>query len=159
MRYGHVTNGTIDKGPCSLPKSWENISGLNNMSDEQLLAFGWLPWTFVTVPVGSNQVLNGSTIKVNATEIVETQIVRNLTPGEIAGQDQREKDNNKAIASELLYKTDWTTIPDVSNSEMSSPYLVNVAEFIEYRNTIRKIAVNPTANAVFPDTPVAIWGN
>lgn len=83
MRYGHVTNGVIDKGPCSLPKVWENISGINNMTDEQLREIGWLPWVLVQTPVGENQVISGSTIAIEPTEILETQTVRNLTQQEI----------------------------------------------------------------------------
>ena len=76
MRYGHITNGAVDKGPCSLPKSWDNISGLNNMSNEQLRDIGWLPWVLVQTPVGANQVQDGSTIQINTADIVETQVVQ-----------------------------------------------------------------------------------
>jgi hypothetical protein len=65
---------------------------------------------------------------------------------------------NKSQASNLLYKTDWTTIPDVANSSLSNPYLSNVAEFVAYRNQVRGIAVNPpTTPATFPVKPEAKW--
>lgn len=65
---------------------------------------------------------------------------------------------NKSQASNLLYDTDWTTIPDVSNPNMSNPYLSNVAEFVAYRNQVRGIAVNPpTTPATFPTKPEAKW--
>ena len=67
---------------------------------------------------------------------------------------------NKSQASNLLYETDWTTIPDVSNPNMSNPYLANVAQFVAYRNQLRAIAVNPpTTPATFPIKPEAQWGN
>ena len=66
---------------------------------------------------------------------------------------------NKELASELLYKTDWTTIPDITDPAKSTPYLINQDEFIAYRNVLRGIAVYPTANAVFPEEPKAIWSN
>lgn len=160
MRYGHVTDGVIDKGPCSLPKAWENISGLNNMSESQLRELGWLPWVFVETPVGTNQVISGSTIKINAADIVETQIVRDMTPQEIADRDQQYQESNKITASELLYKTDWTTIPDVSNPAVSNPYLVNTGEFAEYRSKVRAIAVNPPIVVnQWPIKPEEIWSN
>jgi hypothetical protein len=62
----------------------------------------------------------------------------------------------KKKASELLYATDWTTIPDVANTA-NNPYLTNQAEFIAYRNTVRGLAVNPVANPDFPVTPNPIW--
>lgn len=93
MRYGHVSNGVVDEGPCSLPKAWENISGLNNMSESQLRDLGWLPWVFVETPVGANQVISGSTIVIGSTQITETQTVRNLSQQEI---DDIKKQQNDA---------------------------------------------------------------
>lgn len=63
----------------------------------------------------------------------------------------------KKQASALLYETDWTTIPDVSDPA-NSPYLTNQAEFIAWRNEIRKLAVNPVADPVFPPKPNEVWG-
>ena len=65
--------------------------------------------------------------------------------------------DNKATASGLLSATDWTTIADVANP-INSPYLANQAEFISYRNEIRKVAVYPTAgDLVWPVVPVEVW--
>lgn len=64
--------------------------------------------------------------------------------------------NNKAQASTLLYETDWTTIPDVANP-VNNPYLGNQAAFLAYRNALRKIAISPTANDVFPTKPKEEW--
>lgn len=67
---------------------------------------------------------------------------------------------NKQRATELLYATDWTTIPDVSDPALSDPYLTNASEFAAYRSQVRAIAVNPpTTPAVFPATPAASWSN
>jgi hypothetical protein len=158
MRYGHVTNGVIDAGPKSLPNSWGNVSGLNKMTNETLRTLGWLPWNFVTARVGQNQVLNGSTITIKPEEIVETQIVRNMTPGEIQDRSQQAMDSNKQQAEILLQQTDWTTIPDVSDPALSNPYLTNAAEFAAYRSAIRKIAVNPPVTVgAWPDKPQTVW--
>jgi hypothetical protein len=64
--------------------------------------------------------------------------------------------NCKDEASKLLYETDWTTIPDITNTA-NDPYLLNQADFIAYRNTVRKLAVNPVADPVFPTVPTAQW--
>jgi len=158
MRYGHVTNNIIDAGPRSLPSSWENISGLNNLTNEQLLPLGWLPWIFITMPVEQNQVLAGSTIVINSADIIETQVVRDMTPGEIQERDQQEQDTNKQQAEARLYETDWTTIPDVSDPVLSNPYLTNAAEFAAYRSAVRKIAVNPPVTVgEWPVEPEEAW--
>jgi hypothetical protein len=83
-----------------------------------------------------------------------------MTPQEIADRDQQEMDGNKQQATELLYETDWTTIPDVANSEVSNPYLTNAAEFASYRNQLRQIAVNPPITVSnWPVKPEEIWSN
>jgi hypothetical protein len=65
---------------------------------------------------------------------------------------------NKQWASELLYQTDWTTIPDVSDPTKSNPYLGNVDEFITYRNYVRQYAINPVAgNIDWGTVPTAVW--
>lgn len=67
-------------------------------------------------------------------------------------------DQNKATASSLLSATDWTTIADVANSQISNPYLANQADFIAYRNGIRNIAVYPVAgDLVWATVPVENW--
>ena len=51
-------------------------------------------------------------------------------------------EDNKGTAVTLLKQTDWTTIPDVSDSTKSNPYLSNVNDFVTYRNAIRQYAIN-----------------
>ena len=70
--------------------------------------------------------------------------------------DTLAKNSCKKQASALLYATDWTTIPDVANSA-NNPYLTNQAEFIAYRNEVRKLAVNPVVNPTWPTEPKPIW--
>ena len=65
--------------------------------------------------------------------------------------------NVKNKASTILTQTDWATIPDVADPLKSNPYLTNQNEFVEFRNVIRNIAINPTLDAVFPHTPNEVW--
>lgn len=68
------------------------------------------------------------------------------------------KTSNKLMASRLLYETDWTTIPDVSDPTKSNPYLENVSDFVSYRNALRQIAVNPPITiAEMPQVPLPNW--
>lgn len=67
-------------------------------------------------------------------------------------------EQNKQTAVLLLQQTDWTTIADVGNPQMSNPYLANQAEFIAWRNQIRQVALNPVAgNITFPEMPAENW--
>lgn len=85
----------------------------------------------------------------------------NPTPQEVeqaieANNTQSLLDKCKTQASQLLFDTDWTTIPDVVNPA-NNPYLMNQADFIEYRNQVRQLAVNPVVNPVFPTKPTEQW--
>ena len=69
-------------------------------------------------------------------------------------------EENKQTASGLLYDTDWTTIPDVSDPTRSNPYLANVQDFVTYRNAVRQYAVYPVAGFIdWPTVPTAVWTN
>lgn len=63
----------------------------------------------------------------------------------------------KQQAVTILQQTDWTSIGDVGNPQMSNPYLVNQAAFIAYRSQIRALAVNPVAFPDWPTQPTAQW--
>lgn len=66
---------------------------------------------------------------------------------------------NKSQAEAILSSTDWTTIPDVANPDVSDPYLTNAADFAAYRSQVRAIAVNPPTTLVtnWPVKPEEIW--
>jgi hypothetical protein len=67
-------------------------------------------------------------------------------------------EQNKTTATNLLSKTDWTTIADVSNPATSNPYLSNVNEFLSYRNQVRQYAVYPVAGDInWPTVPQEVW--
>lgn len=67
-------------------------------------------------------------------------------------------DQNKQTATQNLYETDWTTIPDVGDPTKSNPYLGNVQEFVTYRNAVRQYAINPVAgNIQWPRKPTEVW--
>ena len=67
-------------------------------------------------------------------------------------------EDNKNTAVGLLQKTDWTTIPDVSDPTKSNPYLSNANDFVTYRNAVRQYAINPIAgNITWPTLPQEVW--
>jgi hypothetical protein len=74
-------------------------------------------------------------------------------------EDDVAKENCKSQATTILTNTDWTSIGDVGDPAKSNPYLVNQAEFIAYRSTIRNYAVNPVVDPVWPTPPTEQWSN
>ncbi len=77
----------------------------------------------------------------------------------VAVQQESDKLSCADQAKTILTATDWTSIADVGNAEMSNPYLVNQAEFIAYRSTIRNYAVNPVEFPDWPTPPTEQWSN
>lgn len=80
MRYGYVENNVVAQGPCYLPTSWRNISGLDKMSPPALKATGWLPWTTEYLP---GEIVVKSTLTIRADDILETVERRPMTQQEI----------------------------------------------------------------------------
>jgi len=77
----------------------------------------------------------------------------------VAVQVEANKLDCKAQATSILQTTDWTSIADVGDPTKSNPYLVNQAEFIAYRSTVRGYAVNPVENPTFPTAPTEQWSS
>lgn len=70
---------------------------------------------------------------------------------EILKQENQLPFNNcKAKAKELIATTDWAALPDVG--------LVNQADFIAYRASLRALIINPVADPVWPTEPTPEWG-
>jgi len=133
-------------------------------------------WNQTTVEIlnelGADPVLNGpypscGTYQyVNGGPVVEVDgqwftsfVVVDMDAEQIAAKNAELAQQNKTKAVDILNSTDWTSIADVADPEKSNPYLMNQAEFIAYRSTVRNIAVNPTFDAVFPTQPQEVWSN
>jgi len=77
----------------------------------------------------------------------------------VAVQEEADKLSCADQAKAILTATDWTSIADVGDPTKSNPYLVNQAEFISYRSTIRNYAVNPVVDPIWPTQPTEQWSN
>lgn len=88
----------------------------------------------------------------------QTWDVRTYDPEQQEYQDNQRKQQNKQQASNLLSQTDWTTIPAVADPAQSNPFLANQSAFLEYRNQLRAIAVNPPVVVEsWPVEPDEVW--
>ena len=77
----------------------------------------------------------------------------------VAVQAEANKLDCSAQAKAILQTTDWTSIADVGDPTKSNPYLVNQADFIAYRSTVRNYAVNPVVDPIWPTQPTEQWSN
>lgn len=66
---------------------------------------------------------------------------------------------NKQQAIAKLQATDWAATVDITDPAYSDPCLGNQPDFLRYRSTLRKIAVNPPTTPVteWPTEPDAVW--
>ena len=103
-------------------------------------------------------VISGPVIEQDGQWFTSFEVI-DMDAEQIAAKNAELAANNKTKATTLLQQTDWTAIPDVADPLKSNPYLMNQADFVAYRSTIRGIAVNPTFDAVFPEMPAEVWSN
>jgi hypothetical protein len=82
-----------------------------------------------------------------------------VTYDSVAVQEEADKLSCADKAKAILQSTDWTSIADVGDPTKANPYLINQAEFIAYRSTVRGYAVNPVVDPVFPTAPTEQWSS
>jgi hypothetical protein len=80
-----------------------------------------------------------------------------VTYDPVTVQQEADKLSCADQAKAILTATDWTSIGDVGDPAKANPYLVNQAEFVAYRSTVRGYAVNPVVDPVFPTQPSEQW--
>jgi len=129
----------LDLSSCAIPSNvralqWEETSGWIEFWDQQ------------------NEDITALPSWVDCCLVVWTVANTPVPPSPPTAED------NKDIAVKLLNQTDWTTIPDVSDSTKSNPYLANANDFVTYRNSVRQYAINPVAGDItWPTVPQEVW--
>lgn len=83
--FYHVTDGAIDDGPRTLPKSWRNVSGLHLLSGPELADLGWFPEIVVGYePFDSaTQVRTGPALSVGVDKVTATWTVSDLPTADL----------------------------------------------------------------------------
>jgi hypothetical protein len=95
---------------------------------------------------------NGKLIVIDANGRPVLASVPAPTPEEVAA-------DNKRQASQLLYESDFYTKEAIADPSKSSPHLTNQADFFDYQNKLRAIALNPPTTPVtsWPEKPTTVW--
>jgi len=126
--YCYVVESLVITGPIELPVNWKNISNLNALSDAELQALGWLPYSVVKEPFPNEwyrQQDNGLTITIDSvtrtysaiqmevTEIIEFKKEAIEKFVSIQNSYSEEFESNKIDACEWiqtkLVELDWLT--------------------------------------------------
>lgn len=99
---------------------------------------------------------------VAADPYIEDNKVYTVTVEQLSEQELTELNNvNKQLIKEaamtLLQETDWVEYPSVSD-QSNTPHLLNYQHFIDYRLSLRSIAVNPPISIdSWPIKPEEQW--
>lgn len=158
------------------PYTFSNLQAENpytNFGDNQDVAY-WFPQTNLALEQGyqllpvfpspqpSYDQLTQYVVEVSPASVggdwYQEWEVRTYTPEQQSYYDDQRKQANKQQASSLLSASDWTAIPTVADPAQSNPYLANQAAFLEYRNQVRAIAINPPVVVEsWPVEPDEVW--
>ena len=110
MNYCYVENNTIVEGPRGLPRSWRNISGLDMMDADSLLAIGWFP---VRLDEGAvDEKFVGSMFIIHTNEVVEMKLWSKYTADEKAEMGRQAASAIRAERNTKLSECDWTQLND-----------------------------------------------
>lgn len=147
MNYCYVENNTIVEGPRGLPRSWRNISGLDMMDADSLLAIGWFP---VRLDEGAvDEKFVGSMFIIHTNEVVEMKLWSKYTADEKAEMDRQAASAIRAERNTKLSECDWTQLNDTP--------LDNTAKvaWTTYRQALRDIPSQSgfPHNVVWPVKP------
>jgi len=151
MEYCLVQNGVVVQGPRALPKTTANVSNLHLLDQESLKNLGWLPYREICNS-SENQTPNGNTVEVTDTEVVYTQLYRNLTQEEIDSSSAENLNDNWSLVREerndKLSKSDWTQLAD---SPLTDAEKLN---WRTYRQALRDITnQSDSSNVTWPQEP------
>lgn len=82
----------------------------------------------------------------------QTWIVSAASPEEIAEREAAMRQANKEQASQLLFESDYTDLPNTADK------IVNLQEILAYREALRVIAINPPVTVnTWPTRPATVW--
>lgn len=112
MTYIYIENNEVKGNPTQLPKNWKNISNFYLLDNEQLKQNGWYPYRFVEIQLNENEIINGSNIVIEETEVVEYQTKRTKTQQEIQNEIENAWSNVRRKRNRHLLESDWTQSSD-----------------------------------------------
>ncbi len=147
MNYCFIENNVIVEGPRGLPRSWRNISGLDQMANDGLKELGWLPVRLVEGDVQEKFV--GSVFAILPDEVVETKIWSNYTEGELAEINAQNAQEIRSERNTKLTESDWTQLNDTPLDNDSK------VEWTVYRQALRDLPSQAgfPHNVVWPTKP------
>lgn len=147
MNYCLVQNGVIIEGPRALPTSWENISGLNLLGQDELKNLGWLPHRLVEF-TGQHKVITNTVFTVGADEVVESYESRDMTQDEIDSENNARWDGVRRTRDQKLKDSDYTQLGDAPLTDAEK------LNWATYRQALRNITNQSSPDSIqWPQEP------
>jgi len=163
MTYALIQNNMVAQYPYTLQEfnaANPNVSLPQAPTEAQLNEFGIYTVNPTQPPVYNPivQNLNEITPEQKWGQWYQAWSVTPATPEEISYRQANARAENVAYGSQLLTNTDWTAIASIADPLECNPYLANRQAFLEYRNQVRNIVLNPpVATPEWPTIPAEDW--
>lgn len=142
MNYYHVTDGSVDLGPRTLPRSWGSVSGIDMLDDASLALHGWLPEEIVgfepfdpDTQVRSNPVLTVQADRVTATYTVSDKPIETLRSqriGEVRAEAVRRLDNEHDALDRV-----WGLAKGIKQLVLSQPLGAGITQALDFIDNLR----------------------
>ena len=120
--YVHIEHDNITEYHDKLPQNWRNVSGLNLLSKEELLALGWY-WVenLPEIYDPTTSYIAGYTYEIFSDHVKQIPQILAYTEEKIAELLEERKtaffDTLRAERSQLLTVSDWTQLTDVLDTK------------------------------------------
>jgi hypothetical protein len=101
MLYAHVEGGVVDYAG-TLPKVWQNVSGLDKADDVTLKSLGWIPLQTVDLDFAEGEVPDGFETVIKDDLVTITTKKRTLTPGELHDYRLRKWEEEMAASDAVI---------------------------------------------------------
>lgn len=155
--YVHIENGTITEYHDKLPQNWRNVSGLNLLSKQELLALGWY-WVenLSDRHDYETQYIAGYTYEILEDYVKQIPQIMTYTEEELAQRKaQRHVDMMGQLRQERdrkLAECDWTQLGDIADIRDEGW----VDSWKVYRQQLRDLP-ETYANAELNDLSAVAW--
>lgn len=148
MVFCHVVDGKIKQGPALRPKWWNGIQGFDELTEDQAISYGWLPYRLVDSP-GADEIKINEITEIKEREVVCTHVYRPMTQEEIEERERVRWGHIRGHRTQLLRDSDWTQIPDAPLSSGDK------LAWATYRQALRDLPATQTDpdNIVWPQSP------
>lgn len=148
MEFCHVVDGQIKQGPAQRPKWWNGIQGFDQLTVDQAISYGWLPYRVIDSP-GANEIKINQITEIKEREVVCTHVYRAMTQEEI---DEHNRNLWSAVRSQrdmLLRESDWTQLADAPLTDGQK------LAWATYRTALRNVpqANTDINNITWPQSP------